>query len=229
MAGGRLPLAGRNLDHALHRLCVHVPLPELVLEDRDHRLARSVGQADHHHRYPLGRGGGRLLHRLRARVPRAADPEQKKADKAKIKGIQQEAIADQCDLFREMTETIQEYLINAGLNEEAVFGSLLEMAQATQTRLATFEGEFTDSREVPDNSVRLAARQALAKLLGMEPGKLIQVEQLAERISQGETALIIDMSGLSDDKLNELMFLLAQAKTPEGTPIAAEPTRDTLH
>jgi|GEM_PF-4142707 len=44
-----------------------------------------------------------------------------------------------------------------------------------------------------------------------------------------ENAVIIDVSGLTDEMLEKLLSKISQARTAEGKPIAAEPLRDTLH
>ncbi len=60
---------------------------------------------------------------------------------------------------------------------------------------------------------------------------LVKEEQTAriEQISKTEHTVNINVSGLPDVTIDKLMVAISQARTPEGKPIAAEPSRNTLH
>ena len=60
---------------------------------------------------------------------------------------------------------------------------------------------------------------------------MVKEEQTSkiEHISKTEHTVNINVSGLPDVTIDKLMVAISQARTPEGKPIAAEPSRNTLH
>ena len=71
-------------------------------------------------------------------------------------------------------EDMVRILARAGITPETVAQKVREGMEATETKLATWEGKFTDRVEVPDNSARFRNVEAAAKMLSMFPDESSQ-------------------------------------------------------
>jgi len=67
-------------------------------------------------------------------------------------------------------------LSRAGITPETIAQKLRQGMEATETKLATWEGKFTDRVEVPDNSARFRYVEAGAKILSMFPDASPQLQ-----------------------------------------------------
>jgi hypothetical protein len=63
----------------------------------------------------------------------------------------------------------QHALARAGLTTDALLAHAKQGLMAKETKLATFEGKFTDERHVSDNTTQHKYWQDLAKMAGMFP------------------------------------------------------------
>lgn len=67
------------------------------------------------------------------------------------------------------SNSIDRALHKAGLTHETITAKFAELMGAKDVRLATFEGKFTDRKEVADSAVQFRATEAVAKIAGMFP------------------------------------------------------------
>src|SRR5712692_8720328 len=65
--------------------------------------------------------------------------------------------------------SVENALARAGLTTDALLAHAKQGLTATETKLATFEGKFTDERQVSDNTTQHKYWQDLAKIAGMFP------------------------------------------------------------
>src|SRR5947209_8093913 len=65
--------------------------------------------------------------------------------------------------------SIENALDRAGLTTDALLAHAKSGLTATETKLASFEGKFTDERQVTDNTTQYKYWQDLAKIAGMFP------------------------------------------------------------
>jgi len=65
--------------------------------------------------------------------------------------------------------SVEQALERAGLTTDALLAHAKQGLTATETKLATWEGKFTDERQVSDNTTQHKYWQDLAKISGMFP------------------------------------------------------------
>jgi hypothetical protein len=65
--------------------------------------------------------------------------------------------------------SVEQALERAGLTTDALLAHAKQGLMATETKLVTFEGKFTDEREVADNTTRHKYWHDAAKMAGMFP------------------------------------------------------------
>lgn len=65
--------------------------------------------------------------------------------------------------------SVEHALERAGLTTDALLAHAKQGLTATETKLATWEGKFTDERQVSDNTTQHKYWQDLAKIAGMFP------------------------------------------------------------
>jgi hypothetical protein len=65
--------------------------------------------------------------------------------------------------------SVEDALARAGLTVDALLAHAKQGLSATETKLATFEGKFTDERQVSDNTTQHKYWQDVAKIAGMFP------------------------------------------------------------
>lgn len=98
---------------------------------------------------------------------------------------------------------IEGVLDTVGWSMERLLTALGNLAEANKTVLATKDGEFTDSMDIPDNPIRLNALTTMLQLRRafpasrVEVGGTVRVEQLH--------AIALQLSGLSVEQLGELI------------------------
>jgi hypothetical protein len=78
-------------------------------------------------------------------------------------------------------------LRSAGITPESLARHAATGLLASEVKLASFEGKFTDEREVADHAARFRYFDATAKMLGMYPSESNQtIAQLIVRLPQSE-------------------------------------------
>jgi hypothetical protein len=70
---------------------------------------------------------------------------------------------------RDVQNRIYNILAKAGITPESLAAHAAEGLRANETKLASWEGRFTDERQVPDHSARYRYFEATSKMLGMFP------------------------------------------------------------
>jgi hypothetical protein len=97
------------------------------------------------------------------------------------------AILRESELERIQKDSSPEQVLNrAGLTKDFIAEKLREGTAATEVKLATFEGKFTDRLDVPDNSARYRNIELAAKIHGMLPTEQAgMVAQLFVRLPEG--------------------------------------------
>ena len=120
------------------------------------------------------------------KTPRSIKPASTKADVVRLR-TQGKSIANISDTLgisegtvrtilkeadfeqRSKADSPEQILNRAGLTKDYIAEKLREGTAATEVKLATFEGKFTDRLDVPDNSARYRNIELAAKIHGMLP------------------------------------------------------------
>jgi hypothetical protein len=135
--------------------------------------------------------------------PRSQKPAHVKAKVVELRtlGVAESQIAKQLSISPSTVKTIlsearygestklsvEQTLAKVGITHETISRKLLELTNAADVRLASFEGKFTDRLDVPDGAIQFRSAEALAKIAGMFPREdAAIVAQLFVRLPEGE-------------------------------------------